>query len=279
MDIYATSDLHLDQKENFLAFQQAFPFPSQTAHQQDCLILAGDICESTSQLQEIIERLRCYYQEIIWTPGNHELWVRPSQQNAGYTSADKYRQMISLCQSLSVHTPEDDFLQLPGTQQNLILAPLFVLYDYSFKPEHVKTEDAVEWAMESNVLCTDEILIKTTPYTSVVEWCEQRIKYSQQRLDAYKGREDCQLILINHFPLSQQSFHLKYIPRFSIWCGTTQTQNWHTHYRAKSVISGHLHLPSKQEIDSVSFYEVSLGYPGQWDDSQNMADLFVQIPV
>jgi len=87
------------------------------------------------------------------------------------------------------------------------------------------------------------------------------------------------LILVNHFPLCEASFHLARIPRFSIWCGTKLTQDWHMCYPVAKVISGHLHMPGVQEIDGVEFHEVSLGYPGQWDRKQNMLDCFVQIPL
>jgi hypothetical protein len=54
------------------------------------------------------------------------------------------------------------------------------------------------------------------------------------------------------------------IPRFSIWCGTKRTEDWHTRFRAEVVVSGHLHMPATLWRDGVRFEEVSLGYPMQW---------------
>ena len=70
-------------------------------------------------------------------------------------------------------------------------------------------------------------------------------------------------ILINHFPLRRELARLPAIPRFSIWCGTRLTESWHQTYRARVVVSGHLHLRSTRWLDGVRFEEVSLGYPRQ----------------
>jgi hypothetical protein len=56
------------------------------------------------------------------------------------------------------------------------------------------------------------------------------------------------------------------IPRFSIWCGTRRTEDWHLRFNATVVVSGHLHIRSTSHRDGVRFEEVSLGYPRQWSD-------------
>jgi hypothetical protein len=54
------------------------------------------------------------------------------------------------------------------------------------------------------------------------------------------------------------------IPRFSIWCGTTITEDWATRFRARAVVSGHLHLRTTLWRHGVRYEEVSLGYPRDW---------------
>jgi hypothetical protein len=85
------------------------------------------------------------------------------------------------------------------------------------------------------------------------------------------------LIVANHFPLRQDLAVLPRIPRFSIWCGTTKTNDWHRRFNIEAVVYGHLHLRSSKVIDGVSFDEVSLGYPKQWNQSKNLADYLRQI--
>jgi hypothetical protein len=73
------------------------------------------------------------------------------------------------------------------------------------------------------------------------------------------------LVLVNHFPLREDLVRLWRIPRFSIWCGTKRTEDWHQRFRARVVVSGHLHIRSTDWVDGVRFEEVSLGYPRHWD--------------
>lgn len=280
MKILATSDLHLDQKENLAALKASIVRQSPSG--KDCLILAGDICETEAQLEEVLALLRPHYQEIVWLPGNHELWIRPSQKEQYLSiskgSEEKYFRLVNICRRFSVHTPEDAFLELPNqTGGSFVLVPMFLLYDYSFRPEHISQDNALNWAMESNVMCSDEILILAQPYKNFPDWCAQRIAYTQQRLRTLKLNKETQLMLLNHFPLKESSFQLQHIPRFSIWCGTKQTENWHLDYPVKAVVSGHLHLPGHQVIDGVDFFEVSLGYPGQWDSTKNIFECFIEI--
>jgi hypothetical protein len=70
-------------------------------------------------------------------------------------------------------------------------------------------------------------------------------------------------VLINHFPMREELVRLWRIPRFSIWCGTKRTRDWHKQYRARVIVSGHLHIPRTDWIDGVRFEEVSFGYPQQ----------------
>ena len=77
--------------------------------------------------------------------------------------------------------------------------------------------------------------------------------------------------MINHFPLRQDLAVLPRIPRFSIWCGTRRTEDWHLRFRAEAVIYGHLHIRGTHLRDGVRFEEVSLGYPQNWDQRGHRA--------
>ena len=54
------------------------------------------------------------------------------------------------------------------------------------------------------------------------------------------------------------------LPEFSLWCGTTETADWHTRYNAVCSVYGHLHIPRTTWYDDVRFEEVSVGYPREW---------------
>ena len=145
------------------------------------------------------------------------------------------------------------------------IAPLFLLYDYSFRPLDIPIERAIDWAVESGVECVDEALLHPDPYTSRAEWCHARCEITERRLKVH--RNDLPTVLISHFPLREDLAKLPRIPRFSIWCGTRRTEDWHLRYNATVVVSGHLHIRSTSHRDGVRFEEVSLGYPHQWSGS------------
>jgi len=66
--------------------------------------------------------------------------------------------------------------------------------------------------------------------------------------------------------LRQDLVTIPRIPRFSIWCGTRRTEDWHRRFNARVVVSGPLHVRSTRYRDGVRFEEVSFGYPRQHPD-------------
>ena len=161
-------------------------------------------------------------------------------------------------------TPEDPYALWTGEGRVCLLAPLFVLYDYSFRPSHVPSDKAIAWAAESGVLCSDEALLFPDPYPSRAAWCAARCRYTERRLR--EASSQAPLILINHFPLRQDLVRLKWIPRFSLWCGTRCTEDWHIRFSASVVVYGHLHIRGTHFRDGVRFEEVSMSHSAYWHD-------------
>jgi predicted phosphodiesterase len=256
LKLHAISDLHVGYKEN-LAALNALP-----DHLDDWLILCGDIGDTPKQLEAALAILGKKFSQLIWVPGNHELWTLP--RDSELRGVKRYEELITLCRRYDVLTPEDPFPIWQGEGGPHILAPLFLLYDYSFRPSEIPVEQAVAWAAESNVGCTDEVLLRTEPYSGVGEWCAARCQASRARLEEILLEVPHPTILIAHFPLKQELAILPRIQRFMVWCGTRETEDWHTRFRADVVVSGHLHIPCTRTIDGVRFEEVSLGYPQQW---------------
>ena len=105
--------------------------------------------------------------------------------------------------------------------------PTFLLYDYSFRPADVPLERAVAWAAETGVRCADEDLLAPDPYPSRDAWCHARVAETEARL---RRLPPDPLIVANHFPLRRDHAVLPRIPRFSIWCGTRATEEWHRRF-------------------------------------------------
>jgi hypothetical protein len=139
-----------------------------------------------------------------------------------------------------------------------VVVPLFLLYDYTFRPAGATKEDALVEAYRAGVVCADEFLLHPDPYPSREAWCSARVKLTLERLAAIPS--GLPTVLISHFPLRQDLVWLPRIPEFSLWCGTTSTEQWHLHYGAIAVVYGHLHMPRTSWRDGVRFQEVSVGY-------------------
>lgn len=260
MKLYAISDLHLAYETNRQALD-ALP-----AYPEDWLILAGDTGETIAHLHYALSRLTRRFAQVIWVPGNHDLWTLSGKtippEEAILRGEARYRKLVSICRDYGVLTPEDPYVLWQGEGPLSLLVPMFLLYDYSFRPDHVSEEQAIAWAAETDVICADEFLLHPDPYPSRSAWCAARCQATEQRLQAISHA--IPLILINHFPLRQSLVKLERIPRFSLWCGTKRTETWQARFSISTVVYGHLHIRSTQYLQGVRYEEVSLGYPVNW---------------
>src|SRR5437764_5152751 len=197
MKLYAIGDLHLGHKINRQALEALPPYP------EDWLMLSGDIGETTEHLRYALSILTRRFAQLLWVPGNHDLWTIPSRfsEDTELRGEEKYRALVSICRDYGVLTPEDPYILWPGEGPACLIAPLFLLYDYSFRPDDVPEDQAIAWAEETGVLCTDEALLHSYPYPSKAAWCAARCDYTERRLQEVAGRTP--MVLINHFPLRQ----------------------------------------------------------------------------
>lgn len=254
MKLFAISDIHINHAKNREILEQIEP------HLDDWVIVGGDVGETVDDLAFTLELFSERFEKVIWVPGNHELWTPPSDKEHLRGMA-KYHRLVELCQAYGVLTPEDPFVEWPGEGPSAVIAPLFLLYDYSFRPDDVPAERALDWAAEAGLVCMDEYLLHPDPYPGRADLCAARCEEAERRLLAIPA--DQPTVLVNHFPLRRDLAVLPAIPRFSIWCGTVRTEDWHVRFRAAAVVYGHLHIPATHHRDGVRFEEVSLGYPKQ----------------
>ena len=268
MRLWAISDLHVGFEENRRAVAALEPMLD------DWLIVAGDTGESPAHLDFVLQTLAPKFAQLIWTVGNHDLWT-PQALPPEQRGETHYRRLVKLCQRYGVLTPDDPFAVWPGPGPRTAIVPIFTLYDYSFRPDQVAEPDAVAWAAETNIRCADETLLDPSPYPSRSAWCHGRVQATRERLQAIPP--DTRVILVNHWPLRRDHAVLPRIPRFSIWCGTRATEDWHREFAVDTVIYGHLHLRSTRELDGVRFEEVSLGYPRQWNAAKGLAGYLREI--
>ncbi|WP_229698870.1 metallophosphoesterase family protein [Wenjunlia tyrosinilytica] len=255
--LYAVSDLHVAYGDNHGIVREL-----RSTDRRDWLVVAGDVAEKAADVEWALRLLAERFATVVWVPGNHELWTHPDDP-VRLRGEARYRHLVELCRSIGVLTPEDPYPVWPGPDGPVTVAPLFLLYDYSFLPPGVTgAKEALAEAEEAGVMCTDEILLHPDPHPDRAQWCRSRIAYTRERLDACDP--ELPTVLVNHFPLVREPTRILRHPEFALWCGTTATADWHRRYRAATVVYGHLHIPRTTWHDGVPHREVSLGYPREW---------------
>jgi 3',5'-cyclic AMP phosphodiesterase CpdA len=255
--LLAVSDLHVGFGENRdLVAGLRPPSPA------DWLIVAGDVGEFAADIEWALGTLRERFAEVIWVPGNHELWTH-RREPLRLRGVERYEHLVAMCQRLGVHTPEDPYPVWEHAGGPLVIAPLFLLYDYSFLPDGATTKaEALERAYAAGIIGNDESMLHADPYESSEAWCEARLVSTERRLDALPA--GTATVLVNHFPLVREPTRVLRYPAFAQWCGTVRTADWPRRFNAAAVVYGHLHIPRTTWLDGIRHVEVSLGYPREW---------------
>lgn len=255
--LLAVSDLHVGHRGNEQIIDRI-----RTDDPQDWLILAGDLCERTDVLDEVLAAVTGRFAKVIWVPGNHELYttVKDPMQVFG---EPRYDHLVQICRNRGVLTPEDPYPVFTAHGgPPVTVVPMFLLYDYSFRDPGQTKLQALAGARERSVVATDEFLLSCEPYATRDAWCRARLDYTRRRLDALAT--GAQTVLVGHWPLRREPTDVLFYPDFALWCGSTETEDWHLRYRAVCCVYGHLHIPRSTWYDGVRFEEVSVGYPREW---------------
>jgi 3',5'-cyclic AMP phosphodiesterase CpdA len=251
------SDLHVAFAENRKIVEDIRPESA-----GDWLLLAGDVAELSGDIEWALGVLSKRFAKVVWVPGNHELWTH-REDPVQLRGEQRYRYLVDLCRGLGVVTPEDPYpvWQGPGTAATIV--PLFLLYDYTFRPDGAATkEQGLAYAYETGIVCSDEAMLHFDPYPSREAWCWARVEATERRLKSLDPA--LPVVFVNHYPLVRDPTRVLMYPQFAQWCGTTLTADWHVRFNAAVVVYGHLHIPRITWHDGVRFVEVSVGYPREW---------------
>lgn len=242
--LWAVSDLHVGARGNRdLVVDLVRP-----RNPEDWLIVAGDVAEDLDVVVDVLGELRQRFAKVIYAPGNHELYARAGHGPVGKA---RYEELTRRCRRIGIYTPEDPYQQFAGHT----IVPLFTLYDHSWRDLTATPEEAIAEAKAQGLVLSDYYMIR--PFVDIPQWCRERLAYSVCRLGQVTGPT----VLVNHWPLAQESLRRVRYPEIGLFSGTRHTQQWAKRYRATTVIHGHLHIPLGIEVDGVPHVEVSLGYP------------------
>ncbi|MEV5322282.1 metallophosphoesterase [Streptomyces sp. NPDC052687] len=255
--LLAISDLHIGYEDNRALVEKLRP-----GTDDDWLLVAGDVAEKVSSIEWALKTLAGRFRKVVWVPGNHELWTHPSDP-VTLRGVARYEHLVEMCRGLGVVTPEDPYPVWEGPGGPVAVAPLFLLYDYSFLPAGCATkEEGLSYAHKTGVVCNDEYLLHPDPYPTRDDWCRARVAATEARLAALP--DDLPVVLVNHWPLERHPTEVLWYPEFAMWCGTRLTADWHRRFPVAAVVYGHLHIPRTTVHEGVRFEEVSVGYPREW---------------
>jgi 3',5'-cyclic AMP phosphodiesterase CpdA len=296
--LLAISDLHVGYPEN-----RAYADALAPADPADWLIVAGDVGEVFADVGFVLASLTRRFAQVIWAPGNHELWTPPSDPVA-LRGVARYEALVKICQRFGVLTPEDDFPVWDGPDGPVTVAPLFTLYDYSFRPAEPGTSAPAAAAPGAAGQAADPgaavlaVIDQAAPPASrppdsknadrrraavaaarragISPADEGRLHadpypsaaaWCRDRVALTERRlaaVDGPLVLVSHWPLLSAPVAALRQQAFAPWCGTTLTAGWHRRPGVLAAVYGHLHIPRTTHVDGVRFEEVSVGYPREW---------------
>ena len=173
--------------------------------------MAGDVGERMPDIEWALRTLSERFARVVWVPGNHDLWTHRTDP-VQLRGEQRYRHLVEFCRRLGVLTPEDPYPVWDGPGGPVRIVPLFLLYDYSFRPDGARTKaEGLARAYETGVVCTDERWLHPDPYPSAEEWCWARVEATQARLAALPPGPPA--VLVNHFPLIREPTRVLRYPR------------------------------------------------------------------
>jgi len=231
MKLYAISDIHTDFIDNWNLINQI------GNHNNDALIVAGDIADSLDILNKTFDVLQNKFKYVFYIPGNHELWIR----NYKNDSLHKLDTIINICRSRGVITQ-------PYKLKNNWIIPLFSWYNCPIPLN--KNNIIQEWA--------DYHLCKW-PLVDI-DLAEYFGSLNEQYLKTYENN----VISFSHFlptvKLLPDPKYLKFkrLPEVSI---STVLAEQIQLIGSKIHIFGHSHINRDVLIDDVRYIQNALLYP------------------
>eukprot|EP00812_Abedinium_dasypus_P009031 NODE_274_length_1718_cov_307.357787.p2 GENE.NODE_274_length_1718_cov_307.357787~~NODE_274_length_1718_cov_307.357787.p2 ORF type:complete len:457 (+),score=138.99 NODE_274_length_1718_cov_307.357787:3-1373(+) len=120
--IYALSDVHFDHKEN----EDWAHSLDDLAFQEDVLILAGNLADSRGAVVRALTTFKQKFRRVFWVPGNHEMWLHPSETALFPDSIAKLLALYDECDAIGI----DTFPAAVG--QGVFVVPLLSWYSPDF---------------------------------------------------------------------------------------------------------------------------------------------------
>ncbi|MFE7843248.1 metallophosphoesterase [Streptomyces sp. NPDC057474] len=93
-DLLTINNLHIGCPENRALVEEMRPETD-----DDWLLVAGDVAETGADIRWPLETLAGRFAEVVWVPGNLELWTHPSA-TVPYKGVERYEHLVAVCREL-----------------------------------------------------------------------------------------------------------------------------------------------------------------------------------
>ncbi len=234
--IFAISDIHIDYMENRTWLLDLSKFD----YQNDILILAGDVTDKTPLMTMAFEVLKGIFAEVLYVPGNHDLWIR---RNNGGDSLERFDLINTLADDHGIRTK-------PFSCGALTIVPLLSWYDFSFGPPSAQLKRA--WMDFRACKWPDG-------------FDEDRINRHFLALnESFLNVENQSVISFSHF-LPRIDAMPSFIPDYRRMIypvlGTALLEKQIRRLKPQIHIYGHTHVNRRVEIDNTTYINNAYGYP------------------
>ncbi|MBN2402378.1 MAG: metallophosphoesterase [Spirochaetes bacterium] len=239
MRVFAVSDVHIDFAEN-----RKWLFGlSKNDYKNDVLILAGDITSNISAIIKAFVALKICFKEVLFIPGNHDLWANHSNNNRN--SIDNFRLLLKIAGNCGIKMEPVHF-------NTLSIVPLFGWYDYSFGKPSEKIFDI--WM----------------DYTSC-EWPEgfdeiSIARYFVSMNEPFLDIKNDNIISFSHF-VPRIDVMPSFIPKHKRILypvlGTSLLEEQIRRLGSKIHIYGHSHVNTRGYLDNIEYINNAYGYPSE----------------
>ena len=235
MRVFAISDLHVDHAEN----DRWVSGISSWDYRNDVLICAGDVAQTEKMLANALDRLRSRFHEVVYVPGNHELWITGSRQSH---SIEKFNQVLAVAKSCGIRTE-------PLELESVCIVPLLAWYDHSYGEPG------------------EEMLRRWSDY-HLCAWPE---KFDQRRITEYFLALNLRFLKACTMPVISFSH---FVPRADFLPAADSSRGFLRPVLGTDLIDaqvrelgsflhiyGHYHVNRRSQLENVTYINNAFGYP------------------
>ena len=266
--LWALSDVHTERAENM---QWVLSLGHNKEYLNDTLILAGDVSDDPTIVHTTLSSLVSTFKTVFFVPGNHDLWVRTTQNGADapeQTSLDVLASLMVVCHALGVKTA-------PAYAAGAIIVPILSWHHKSWDTEpdltcwdgFAQADDCImdyrrcKWPDHLDPYCNNDSIARhfdqmnDRPNGHGLEAVVQRLR---------RLHPGAPLVSFSHFvPRIELNPEKRYLitPALAKAIGSAHLRARIEALRPDCHVFGHTHFGWDITLGKVRYIQAALGYP------------------